>query len=145
MKKFISLSLAIIMALTLTVPAFAATDLSTTEPATPSGFTYCYKLEKDMDVDAALVNGVLKLTSRIPYFGEACAGIQAINWNDNFVAYDPNIDGAYTDYVYEADNPEVEYGVPYVYWHKLKMTYTNSNGSTEIRWQSYYEYAVAPR
>lgn len=51
----------------------------------------------------------------------------------------------YVDYIYEADNPVVDFGVPYGYWHKLKYTIIFPDGSSEIRWSSYYEYAVAPR
>lgn len=137
--------LAVILCGMLVVPAFAATnEPSKREPRTPEGFTHRYTVERDMDADAELIDGVLNIFSNIPGFGGVVTVINAINFIDAYNR-NPRISAQYTDFVYEAEDAVGDYGVPYVYWHKLKLTYTADSGAPEVRWSDYYEFAVAPR
>lgn len=144
MEEKVSIFAVLTMCVVLTVPAFASSNLQETAPSVPTGFTYKYSLERDSEAEAKLVNGVLVVTAFIPGFGTTVSIIGAIQFIDSW-NQDPNLQSTYTDYVYEAENPEAEYGVPYVYWHKMKMYYKTSDNKIEVRWGSYYEYAVAPR
>lgn len=145
MKKVVSLFLAVILCMAIAVPAFAASGgPSTTEPRTPEGFTYAYKRDRDMDAEVEFRDGILKIFSYIPGFGDVLFIIDAINFIDSYNK-DPHISAQYTEYVYKADDPIGDYSVPYVYWHKLKLTYTTDDGVREVRWSDYYEFAVAPR
>ena len=144
-KRIVSMVLAVVMCVVTVVPAFASSNnLSTTPPKTPDGFVYKYSLDRNSKAEARLVDGVLVVTSLIPFLGTVSSVIGAIRFIDDWKS-DSNVQATYTDYVYEALHPEAEYGVPYVYWHKLKMLYKTSNNTIEVRWGSYYEYAVAPR
>lgn len=101
-------------------------------------------MERDADADAKLVDDVLKIFSYIPGFGDTTASIDAIRFIDDYNK-EPNISAQYTEYIYEADDPIGDYSVPYVCWHKLKLTYTTKSGLREVRWSDYYEFAVGPR
>ncbi len=163
MKKIVSLMLALVMCMTLCVPAFAtemdgfsvkeevvnvqaksSSELSTREPATPSGFSYWYSAKRNSNFDAAFNGVALVLTGFIPGLG-VMSTVIGLTMTIAGAFDNSNLPAEYEDIIYQADNPEAEYGVPYVYWHKLKYTIEVPNGGTYIRWADYYEYAVAPR
>lgn len=158
MKRTLSLLLVVAMFATLGIPAYALnpdiedesivtmsaeTTLSSTEPSVPDGFTFWYSIDEDIDAEARLIDGMVVVSAFIPHVGLTASIIGAIRFVEAWLR-DPNIQGETTDYVYQADNPIADYGVPYVYWHKVKVKYL-TNGVLETRWTSYYEYAVAPR
>ena len=145
-RKLVSLLLVLSMLLGLTIPAYAAAadNLSAKEPTKPSGFTHYLSANRNTTVEATLVGASLTLVGYITGMGTFTT-IIGIPIAVAELFDDDSLPAKYVDYIYEADNPEVDYGVPYVYWHKLKYTFEVPDGGTYIRWGSYYEYAVAPR
>ena len=145
-EKLFCVFLALTMLIVLTVPAHAdaVDELSHFEPFTPSGFSYYASIDRDAEFDVSIINTTLTLTGLIRGAGVVIAIIAisreiAENYDDDTLPV------TYIDHIYEADHPEAEFGVPYVYWHKLEYTIELPDGSTCSRWSDYYEYAVAPR
>ena len=147
MKKFmkpVTCILVLAFLLSLTIPTLAATSLSISAPSAPSGFYYSYSVARSKTFDMTFSGIVLTLMGLIPGMGYVSAAIGIAQ------SLGQNLDGGslpttYVDYVYAAEDPEINYGVPYVYWHRLKYTFNIPGGGTYTRWSSYYEYAVAPR
>lgn len=146
MRKLLVVFLSICFVLSMTVPAAAAAvdNLDWIEPSTPSGFSYYTSVNRNTEVDAFINGTTLTLTGFIPGMGSICA-IIGISQGFAELFDDDSLPVRYIDHIYEANNPEAQYGVPYVYWHKLEYTFTLSDGSSYSRWSDYYEYAVAPR
>lgn len=144
--RVISTVLAIVLLMVMVFPANAAAvdNLAYVEPSTPSGFSYYTSLNRNTEVDAFLNNTVLTLTGFIPGMGAICA-IISVSQSFAEIFDDDSLPVKYVDHIYTANNPEADFGVPYVYWHKLEYTFTLSDGSSYSRWSDYYEYAVAPR
>jgi len=148
MKKKLTKAVTILLILTtifsLSIPAFATTTLSTTAPSTPSGFHYLYSVNRNKTFEMAISGTAVTLLGLIPGAGYVSAAI-AVSQIVAASLDSSSLPSTYVDYVYEAADPEINYGVPYVYWHRLKFTFNIPGGGTYIRWTSYYEYAVAPR
>ncbi len=145
-KRLFSTLLAIAMLVVLVVPAHASAvdELSSAEPPTPSGFSYVTSVRRNAEFDAFFDGTVVTLTGFIPGMGIVSA---AVSISKGFAELfdDDSLPVKYVDHIYEADHPEAEFGVPYVYWHKLEYSFELPDGNTYSRWSDYYEYAVAPR
>ena len=154
MKKLISLLLICCILIQFPIQAHAASEFtpynqgtygSVFEPETPAGFTYWYTTTGNAETAYAWSNNIMNIFLSIAgYVGSAISiVIGSVNEDTS------TIPGTYIRQVYVCDDP-ISWGVPYVYWHKIKYTVyfdANSDGIEEpyTRWTSYYEYAVAPR
>lgn len=124
------------------------TPLSETRPDVPDGFSYWYSR-----TDSTILNVIFAVGENYAHaqitaalapiapvvgtiYGLAVVALQALNAN--------RIPGDYVEYIYECDNPETEYQVPYVYWHLYEITIETDTGDI-VLYTSYYEWAVMPR
>ena len=146
-KRLKSVLLAVAMLVVMVVPAHAedaVDNLLWTEPSTPAGFSHYASVNRNAEFDLFVTGTSVTLTGLIPHAGVVCAiigiSIGAVELFD-----DDSLPVRYVDHIYEAEDPEINYGVPYVYWHKLEFSFDLPDGGTYSRWTSYYEYAVAPK